>query len=100
MTPTGRCHPSMSRPLASYGRRTRVNRLNSSVPPTGSDEGRIETLNRERPHLSRVAFSGSLPVQPSQTSTLSRVHAIDGDAVTVLGDVKGARADARRLRRP
>jgi len=33
-------------------------------------------------------------------STLSRVHAIDGNAATVLGGVKGARAYARRLRRP
>ena len=51
MTPTGRCHPSMSRPLAPCDRRTRVNRANSSVRPTGAGEGRIERLNRERPHF-------------------------------------------------
>jgi hypothetical protein len=71
MTPTGRCHLSMSRPLAPFRLRTRVNRANSSVLPTGADKGRIETLNRERPHFKRSGARRSLPVQRSQTSKSS-----------------------------
>ena len=51
MTPTGRCHPSMSRRLARHGRRIRVIRATSSVQPAGADEGRMVRLNRERPHF-------------------------------------------------
>ena len=99
IVPTGRCHPLMSRPLAPSDRRTRVIRANSSVRPTGSGEGRIERLNRERPHVWRFAALGSLPVQRCQTAALPR-DAIEMHAAAVLAGVKGARACARRLRRP
>ena len=91
MVPTGRCHPLMSRPLAPSDRRTRVIRANSSVRPTGTDEGRIETLNRERPHFRRFAsqYGGSLPAQLRRTIA-SAPNAIESDALTVLGGVKGA----------
>jgi len=99
MTPTGRCHPSLSRPLAPYGRRTRVNRGTSSARPAGADEGRIVRLNRERPHFKRFGARRSLPVQRCKKVARAATPSTE-DAATVLGGVKGARADARRLCRP
>jgi hypothetical protein len=53
MTPTGRCHPSLSRLLAPVSRSIRVNRASSPVRLTGAHEDRIMRLNRERPHRRR-----------------------------------------------
>ena len=99
MTPPGRCHPPMSRPLAPCDRRTCVNRATSSVRPTGADDARIVRLNRERPHFKRFGARRSLPVQRCKKMARAATPSTE-DAATVLGGVKGARADARRLCRP
>ena len=101
MTPPGRCHPSPSRPPARLVCSSCESRAAFSIEPTGAAEDRSETLNRERPHFRRFAsqYGGSLPVQLRRTIA-SAPDAIESDALTVLGGVKGARACARRLRRP
>jgi hypothetical protein len=66
MTPTLRCHPSVSRPPAPPVRPTHLNQAISSVPATGAGEDCSVMLNRERPPHQALRTSGSLPVLRSR----------------------------------
>jgi hypothetical protein len=68
--PKGRCHPSLSRLPAPCDHRSRVNRAQSPVRPTAPYEGRIA--------------AGIDVFAPTPSIA---------DAATVLGGVKGARAE-------